>query len=439
MKKIIIISHFAANRKRVASNRINYTFKYIKEFKKILIIPKIYKCEMPANYLDKSFDIIDCCLNIDPDAIRHTIKALLKKIKIFNSRKVEDHCDNILNNKKENVGYNKKDYSFMKSFAKIFEGRLYVNVINFIDIYKFNILFIFIKLLKHARDKEVIIFISGKPFSYLIPCYLYKVIFKNKIVFDLRDDWVVGEFITSSLLSKLESKIKKKLLQNCDTIITVSEPIMTELKKWTDTPIYVITNGFDGEVKQSKGLNFRNSNKINIGYFGNLYYYAGENLMLDCIEESENFDKIQIDFYGTINAQSRFHRSNFVSLLSMVSEEELICKMREYNYLLLLLPYHSYQIGVYSGKIFDYIRSGVPILAVIAEKGNEPAIQLINETKTGIIVDPDDREKLLTVLNNLDNELFVKKYFQPQLSKIEQYSRNKLAEKFMLIFNAVSC
>ncbi|MDZ7795650.1 MAG: hypothetical protein U5N56_00770 [Candidatus Marinimicrobia bacterium] len=52
--------------------------------------------------------------------------------------------------------------------------------------------------------------------------------------------------------------------------------------------------------------------------------------------------------------------------------------------LLLMIGSYENSKGVYTGKIFEYIYSGVPILAIAPKDG--VASELIKKTRTGIVV-----------------------------------------------------
>jgi glycosyltransferase involved in cell wall biosynthesis len=55
--------------------------------------------------------------------------------------------------------------------------------------------------------------------------------------------------------------------------------------------------------------------------------------------------------------------------------------------------------GVLSGKVFEYIAAGRPILAVVPPDG--AAAELVRETGAGVVVPPDDLAAIRTALVDL--------------------------------------
>jgi len=73
---------------------------------------------------------------------------------------------------------------------------------------------------------------------------------------------------------------------------------------------------------------------------------------------------------------------------------------RDSEALLLLVPDAGGRgKGVLSGKVFEYIAAGRPILAVVPPDG--AAAELIRETGSGIVAAPDDVDAIKTALVGL--------------------------------------
>ena len=79
---------------------------------------------------------------------------------------------------------------------------------------------------------------------------------------------------------------------------------------------------------------------------------------------------------------------------------ESLALQRDSEALLLLIPEADGRgKGVLSGKVFEYIAVGRPILAVVPPDG--AAAELIRETGAGIVVPPDDPVAIRAALEDL--------------------------------------
>ena len=61
--------------------------------------------------------------------------------------------------------------------------------------------------------------------------------------------------------------------------------------------------------------------------------------------------------------------------------------------------------GILSGKVFEYIAAGRPILALVPPDG--AAAQLVRDTGMGEVVDPEDVDAIARALTTIDGELGV--------------------------------
>ena len=79
---------------------------------------------------------------------------------------------------------------------------------------------------------------------------------------------------------------------------------------------------------------------------------------------------------------------------------ESLALQRDSEALLLLIPDAGGRgKGVLSGKVFEYVAVGRPILALVPPDG--AAAELIRETGAGVVVPPDDQDAIVTALRKL--------------------------------------
>jgi hypothetical protein len=90
----------------------------------------------------------------------------------------------------------------------------------------------------------------------------------------------------------------------------------------------------------------------------------------------------------------------------------------------------------YTGKIFEYMNTGRPILAVIPSKG--AAAGLVRETGSGLVADYDD----LVQVKNAVCELYTRWLghegaFEPDWGKVRKYERKALTGELAAIFDSI--
>ena len=106
--------------------------------------------------------------------------------------------------------------------------------------------------------------------------------------------------------------------------------------------------------------------------------------------------------------------------------------MRESHILLLSLP-----LEYYPGKVFEYMRVGRPVLALVPDGS---VANLIQRAQIGCVINRDNIGRLSKVLEQIvfDYDGFVQQYYQPNWEFIQQFERKILTKKLSSIFERVS-
>lgn len=228
-------------------------------------------------------------------------------------------------------------------------------------------------------DPDVII-ATAPPYSTFLLGALTKKLYGRPMFADFRDPWSQW-FLTHrrhepSLRKAIERFLEMKVLGTTDVVITVTQNMADYLRNLNPQPkIEVIYNGFDEEdFKQVLPKRF---SKFTIVYTGkileNLYSPSPFLAALEAfLEKNPEFvEKISVLFVGSFNdprAQEKIHGSRLakvVSLVGYLSHSECIAYQRG-AHALLLLQNESVPEGI-TGKIFEYLYTGKPILALLSE------------------------------------------------------------------------
>ena len=257
------------------------------------------------------------------------------------------------------------------------------------------------------EQKIDIIYSTSAPYTSHLIGYELKKKFNLPWICDFRDSWVADPFAVYSTLAKyINGKLEKKVVKAADRVIAVSEPIIADfIERYEDTEkvkYSVITNGYDEEDFSDYDLD-KKTEKYTITYNGSLYgnrtakriFSAVEDLIKEGIIESS---ELTLRFVGNNGRDAREEIEEFaarypgmVEQINYLPHGESIKQLENSTALLLLIEDGPGSDGIYTGKIFEYIRSGRIIIGAVPRG---VARELILETNTGFCCHPDNVKEI---------------------------------------------
>lgn len=280
------------------------------------------------------------------------------------------------------------------------------------------------------------VIISIPPYSTALLAKHIKEKFNIQVIIDYRDPWVhspMQRFLPGYKF--INKKLESSVLRDVDGIVSVSEPIIDKIKKEYkfDKKTTVIPNGYDEEAIIEKYIT--NNEKFVLTFIGNFSVKNNPTTLIkaidECIYEGKiNKDKINLVFVGN---NELYSNRDYIECTGYLSHNMIFDYTRNTDALLLVLNSNNNN-GTYSGKLFEYIVSNKPILALIPKNG--VAAELIRETKTGYIAEENDineiKEVLIYMYNKWQNKSLEISY---DYEKISKYSRLELTKKLLEFIN----
>lgn len=194
---------------------------------------------------------------------------------------------------------------------------------------------------------------------------------------DWRDLWTGNHMYPGlPLLRRVEHWLETKLNTAADIVTTVSEPLAHSLAKRCGDKVKVIYNGFDEEdyTTLPEQRIFANDEKIRIVYTGSLYPGKRDPSPLfqaiARLAESGVLPpgKLEVIFASKLldvtGLAKQFGVSSFVTCVGFLPREQALRMQRDSN-VLLFLEFDSPGVeGILTGKLFEYLHAGPPILAI---------------------------------------------------------------------------
>ena len=207
-------------------------------------------------------------------------------------------------------------------------------------------------------------------------------------VADLRDSFNVQRF-GSWYKRPFFAAQERRLCRRADAVTTVSNGLAEVIQQRTGRPVQVIHNGFDPEL--FTGAVAPEKRVFRIVYAGKLVWpmQNPQPLLqaLDLCLSSGRIPRAELElaFYGS--DLDRFAKAvpGLLDRLPVrscprVPHEQIIQVLKSSAVLLLLS--HPHEKGVLTGKLFDYLATGRPILAVPDDRGDVSA--LLHRTGAGL-------------------------------------------------------
>ena len=283
---------------------------------------------------------------------------------------------------------------------------------------------------------------SGPPHSLHLIGLELKHKLNVKWFADFRDPWTTIGYHKSLRLSnyaaKKHKKLERQVLNAADTIIVTSNTTKTEFQAITQRPIEVITNGYDTENVVKQAL----ETKFSLAHIGSFLSDRNPQLLweslVELISEIPDFGShLEIKLIGAVSQEvletiAQFGLNPYLNNLGYVSHSEAIAHQRKSQVLLLIEINSEDTKSIIPGKLFEYMVSGRPIVA-IGPNGSDFA-EIITNTNTGVFFDYSEKMKLKSVLLGFYNQ-FLDGKLQSNALGLQQYSRKSLTEKLVEILD----
>ncbi|RLD42182.1 MAG: hypothetical protein DRI86_12125 [Bacteroidetes bacterium] len=284
------------------------------------------------------------------------------------------------------------------------------------------------KLIKE-HNIEVVITTSPPHSTQLIGLELKKKFNSLFWIADLRDPWTdiyfYDKFYPSNIARKIDSNYEKDVITKSDKVITVSNSIKQILAKRynAENKIEVLANGYD-ETDFSTEL-FQNILKSKeIVYTGTL---TNDYPLDEVIKIAKNNKELVFRFIGSSPSEfiDRVNKENLSERFvfeKTIPHNEITKRMIEAGILLLLIPKVPQNEGILTGKLFEYIGSRTPILAI--GPNNSDAKKIIEKTNSGLFFTYQESAKI-------DNSTITKLYSKQSNNEYNNYSRRNLTKQLV--------
>lgn len=288
------------------------------------------------------------------------------------------------------------------------------------------------------RERIDAVMVTAPPFSvFLIGNELKRRYPNIKLISDFRDEWLRFyltdfDFLNDAQTRRRAERIERETIELSDLVLAVTSSSLNEIRarypRQPDAKFALVPNGFDPDaVGRPENGWHGDASRMLVTHMGTAYRTASPSFYLNALDTlpEEIRTNVATRFIGRVaeTESSIFDsRKSNVELLGFMPQAEALKHTRETDYLLLTMT-NDFSLP---GKLFEYLATGKPVLA-LSPKGGE-VDRILTETKGGYCVPHDSPEAIRAMLMEAWNKRAeMRARFAPDWEAIRRYERPRLA------------
>ena len=269
-----------------------------------------------------------------------------------------------------------------------------------------------------------------------------KTLLRKPWIADFRDLW--ADRISKSPVKPLQAQVEKRALAHADALVTVSDEWAARLRKrYGNKPAFSIPNGYDPDdfAQPAPPL----TERFTITHTGRLYAgHRDPTPLLRAIRELIDegrlpADQLRLRFYGPLEPWLLpVVRSCKLEDLTEVSDSvprEHALKLQRESQLLLLLAWDDLrETGWHTAKLYEYLGSKRPILAVGGAPG--ALTQVLRQTQAGVHVQSDRELKDFILAAYAEFAAKGQVSYRGEANAFAPYTHREMARKFAEVLDS---
>lgn len=298
-----------------------------------------------------------------------------------------------------------------------------------------------------------LIYVSCGPFSSAIGAYLLAKRHDLPLVVDYRDYWTLlsdYDLMGNRLKLATSRAWERRILQSASLLICATKGIADDLAEHFGKALYdksmIIYNGHDEEDYQSLEPARPSAQYFTFSYFGNIYARRSLKHFYEAVEELSREalmpERTRIRLYGSFNREviQEIDCSGIkpmIEVMPQLSHQEALFEMQKADVLLLVINSSSPR-GTLTSKVFEYLRIGRPILAMVPQWGE--AADLLRECGVDTICPMESVSAIKSCLLRILEEPVKESIVASELSKYERgFQVEKLYQRLKKLDTNAKC
>ncbi len=260
------------------------------------------------------------------------------------------------------------------------------------------------------EEKIDIIVSTGPPHSTHLVAERLQRKYSLPWICDFRDPWTSIYYLKLFPLTrkswKKHHKLEDGVLKNADLVTTISNDLGDELSRHSSN-VSILYNGYDdADFKDLRNVSRGSMDRIKLRYVGNFKPNQNYSGFFELIHKAmERHSKLELEFVGPIDGRIREELENSalnkrIKTRGPVDHKTAVDLMVDSDILLFVIPRGENEKGIITGKIYEYMATKKPILAIGPTDGD--AAEILKESGAPFpMIGYSDLNEGLEMLNSI--------------------------------------
>ena len=247
---------------------------------------------------------------------------------------------------------------------------------------------------------------------------------------DFRDPWSQWEFLDTlpmlPFIRRKHESLEQKVLQQADVVVTISPTFQRDLEKLAGRKVDLITNGYDpADIPKDFVLLPKVANRLHLVYTGIIDAIRNPLPLMQALkaEFEVGGEEVSWSFVGKVSEQVQRQveadpwLKGHIHFSGYVPHHQVFEFYANADALVLILTDTKNAKGNIPGKLFEYLATGLPVLALGDPQGDSS--EILSQAGAGAVLGHGDLKGMQAKLR----ELYESAGTQQTLGSLEAFSR----------------
>lgn len=255
-----------------------------------------------------------------------------------------------------------------------------------------------------VAHRPEVLWVTAPPFSSLVLGRRLAQRHGLPWIADCRDPWSTNDFLLDSMprwMRRRHRRVERAVLRAADCVVCTNEGLERELARVLDPGrVVVLPNGYDAGDFQDFGPPPAPGDRVRLVHVGATYGEYGPQPLREALAEAARtrdplLGAVELSFVGGTHVAFDGLDPLKVVIEPRIGHDEALKRMRDAQVLFLAWS-SSWLSTTISGKLYEYLATGRPVLAIVPP--GCAAAEVVRRSGAGRVADPDRPEEILDAL-----------------------------------------